>query len=105
MRSKCKVFFENLEVFAWEKERKKNALAVFWSAIVGGLTTVFRNHPSDRLAAKIPISGNFEKTEVDLWTTVATLLRNAFVRALVPKLDSPIRVEEIRDKSFSQKQP
>ena len=88
-----------LDVFAWEKERKKNALAVFWSAIVGGLSTVFRNHPSDRLATKIPISGSFESSNVDLWTTVGTLLRNAFVRALVPKLDAPVRVEEIREKS------
>ncbi len=43
-----KVFFENLDVFAWEKERKKSVLQEFWQAIVGGITTVFKNHPKDR---------------------------------------------------------
>lgn len=97
-----KVFFKDLDVFAWEKERKKNALAVFWHAIVGGVTTVFRNQPSDTLATKIPISGSFTGPNVDIFTTVSTLLRNAFVRALVPKIDESIRVEEVVEKPNKQ---
>lgn len=92
-----KVFFENLDVFDWEKERKKNALQVFWHAIVGTVSTVFRNHPKDQLATKIPISGSFEGTDVGIWTATTTLLRNAFVRALVPKLDSQVSVIEVRE--------
>lgn len=93
----AKVFFENLDVFEWEKERKKNALQIFWHAIVGTLSTVFRNQPKDQLAAKIPISGSFGNTDVGIWTTTATLLRNAFIRALVPKLDNSISVEKVRE--------
>lgn len=92
-----KVFFENLDVFEWEKERKKNALQVFWQAIVGTVTAVFKNHPKDQLATKIPISGTFEGTDVGIWTATTTLLRNAFIRALVPKLDTTVRVEEVRE--------
>ncbi len=91
-----KVFFENLDVFDWEKERKKNALQVFWHAIVGTVSTAFRNQPKDRLATKIPMAGSWDGGSVDLWTAVTTLLRNAFVRALVPKLDQTMQVEEIR---------
>lgn len=93
-----KVFFENLDVFEWEKERKKNALEVFWQAIVGTLTTVFKNQPKDRLAMKIPISGSYEQNKVGVWTAVATMLRNAFIRALIPKLDEPVKVENITEK-------
>ena len=93
----AKVFFEDLDVFEWEKERKKNAVQVFWHAIVGTVSTVFRNHPKDQLATKIPISGSFEQTDVGIWTATATLLRNAFIRALVPKLDNPVKVEEVRE--------
>lgn len=92
----AKVFFENLDVFEWEKERKKNALQVFWHAIVGTVSTVLRNHPKDQLATKIPISGSFGNNDVGLWTATATLLRNAFIRALVPKLDGPVSVDEVR---------
>jgi hypothetical protein len=69
-----KVFFKDLEVFKWEKERKKNILEIFWQAIVGTLTTAFKNHSKDQLATKIPVTGSFEKTDVHIWPTVETLL-------------------------------
>jgi hypothetical protein len=90
-----KVLFEDLDVFAWEKERKKNVLEIFWQAIVGTATTIFKNHPKDRLATKVPITGTFEKTDVHVWSAVGTLLRNAFIRALVPKLDQKVSVEDV----------
>lgn len=93
----AKVFFENLDVFEWEKERKKNALQVFWHAIVGTLSTVLRNQPENQLATKIPISGSFGNTDVGIWTATATLLRNAFIRALVPRLDNSVKLEEVRE--------
>lgn len=93
----AKVFFEDLDVFEWEKERKKNAWQIAWHSIVGTLATVLRNQPKDTLAAKIPMAGSFEKGEVGIWAATATLLRNAFIQALVPKLDSPVEVEEVRE--------
>jgi hypothetical protein len=93
----CKVFFKDLKVFKWEKEKKKNILEIFWQAIVGTLTTAFKNQPKDQLAAKIPISGSFGKTDVHVWSTVATLLQNAFIHALVPKVDRPVKVEQVEN--------
>lgn len=92
----AKVFFEDLDVFAWEKERKKNALEIFWHAIVGTAAVVLKNQPRDQLATKIPIAGEFQKTEVGIWSAAGTLLRHAFVRALVPRLDGPVPVEKIK---------
>jgi len=102
----AKVFFEDLDVFAWEKERKKNALEIFWHAIVGTASMVLRNQPKDQLATKIPISGEFEKTDVGVWSATAMLLRHAFIRALVPKLDNPVQVEKVKEeKILEEKKP
>ena len=90
-----KVFFDNLDVFAWEKERKKNILEVFWQAIVGGVATVFKNHPKDQLATKVPISGSYTNSSVGIWMATGTLLQNAFIHALVPKLDQHVTVEQV----------
>ncbi|MEI9864906.1 MAG: hypothetical protein WDN00_10205 [Limisphaerales bacterium] len=92
-----KVFFKNLDVFEWQKERKKNILAIFWQAIVGGVTTVFENHPKDQLATKVPISGTYTNSSVGLWTATGTLLQNAFIHALVPKLDQKVTVEQVEE--------
>lgn len=101
----AKVFFENLDVFAWEKERKKNALQVFWQAVVGGVSIVFRNLPNDQLATKIPISGSYEGSNIGTWTAVTTLLKNAFISALVPKLDQTITVEEVKVEKGGEEPP
>jgi hypothetical protein len=90
-----KVFFSNLDIFEWDKERKKNILEIFWQAIVGGVTEVFKNHPKDQLATKIPISGSYTNSSIGIWTATATLLQNAFIHALVPKLDQHVTVEQV----------
>ena len=91
----CKVFFNHLKVFNWSKDKHKDALEIFWQAIVGTLAATFKNQPHDQLATKIPISGAFGKTDVHIWPTIATLLRNAFIKSLVPKLDEPVKVENV----------
>jgi hypothetical protein len=90
-----KVFFKDLKVFKWEKERKKDALEIFWQAVVGTFAAAFKNQSKDQLAAKIPITGSFGKADVHVWPTIETLLRNAFIQALVPKLDQPVKVENV----------
>ncbi len=93
-----KVLFKNLEVFAWEKERKKNILEVFWQAIVGTLSAGFKNHPHDQLATQIPISGTETNSHVGVMSATGTLLRNAFVRALLPSIGKPVKVEDVEKK-------
>ena len=94
----CKVLFKDLKVFKWEKDKKKDALEIFWKAIVGTLAATFKNQPHDELATKIPISGSLGKTDVHVWPAIATLLRNAFVKALVPKPDEPVTLQQLDSK-------
>jgi hypothetical protein len=94
-----KVFFEHLKVFEWEKERKKSALEIFWQAIVGATATVLKNQFKDQLATKVPISGSYQDKSVGVWRAIGTLLRNAFVRALLPKLDDPVTIQQVEQKT------
>jgi Domain of Unknown Function (DUF748) len=93
-----KVFFEHLRVFEWEKVRKKNALEIFWQAIVGATTTVLKNQFKDQLATKVPVSGTYQDRSVGVWRAVGTLLRNAFIRGLLPKLDDTVTVQQVEQK-------
>jgi hypothetical protein len=100
-----KPLFENLDVFDWQKERKRNILHAFWEAIVAGTAQLFKNQPHNRLATKVPLSGTFEKTSVDLWSTIGGVLKNAFVRAVVPKIDRSIRVEDVEKNNKAPPSP
>jgi hypothetical protein len=94
-----KPFFKNLDVFNWEKERGKNILEKFWEAIVAGVAAVMKNQPKNQLATKVPISGDFEKgSNIDTLTAVGGILKNAFVRALLPQVDRSVNVKDLEQK-------
>jgi Domain of Unknown Function (DUF748) len=93
-----KVFFNHLDVFAWKKEREKNILKIFWEAIVGTVATVLKNQDKDQLATKVPISGVYTNSTVDIVSTIGELLQNAFVRALLPKYDKEVTTGEVAKK-------
>jgi hypothetical protein len=84
-----KPFFKDLDVFEL-KDDSDNPLKLAWQAIVAGAVKLFKNHPEDQVATKIPVTGTFEKTDVDLWTTLVNVLRNAFVEAFRARLDDSI---------------
>ena len=76
----------------------ENILKIFWDAVVGAATTVFKNESRDQLATKIPISGVYTNSNVGVAATIGELLRNAFVRALLPKYDEEVNPGEVTKK-------
>lgn len=97
-----KPFMVDLDVFELKKDIK-NPLRLAWQAIVAGATQLFKNHPKDQVATRIPVSGTFEQTDVGLLTTIANLLRNAFVEALKPSLDRDSNLPPIKDEETKSK--
>jgi len=92
-----KIFFKNLHVFVWEKEKRKDILQIFWDAIVGTATTLLTN-PNGTLATKVPISGSYGKSQVGTWQAIGSVIENAFIRALLPKLDEKITLKTVEKK-------
>lgn len=85
-----KPLFRNLKVFSLTEDiKEQNPLRVFWQALVGAVTTVFKNQPRDQFGTLIPFSGDLSgTTTTDILATVGNVLRNAFVRAYLPRLES-----------------
>lgn len=84
-----KPLMKDLDMFEL-KEDAKNPLKLAWQAILAGVVKIFKNHPKDQVATKIPISGTFDKKGIDLWTTLGNVLRNAFVHAFSPTFDRTV---------------
>ncbi|HVK57300.1 MAG TPA: DUF748 domain-containing protein [Candidatus Kapabacteria bacterium] len=96
-----KPFFEDLNVFELEQDAK-NPAKLIWQAIVAGAVKVFKNHPQDQVATKVPVSGTFEKTDIEIWTTIVNVLRNAFFEAFKARVDDSINLFE-RDEEAKRK--
>jgi hypothetical protein len=84
-----KPLFRNLKVFSLTQDIKEdNVPQFFWQALVGFATTVFKNQPRDQFGTLVPFSADETgKTSPDILATIGNLLRNAFIRAYLPRLE------------------
>lgn len=97
-----KPLLKDLDVLGTE-DRKDNILRQLWEAIVGVAGQVFRNQEKDQVATKISFEGIIEHPQVNSWRTIGNVLRNAFIRALVPVLDQEVTIDKVDDVKVSNK--
>jgi hypothetical protein len=87
--------FEDVEVLTGE-ELDRGLLRFAWEALVAGAKTLLESPgEEDQIAARIPISGELDDPDADIWETVITLLRNGFIEALDRGLEHSIGLEDV----------
>jgi hypothetical protein len=86
-----KPLFRNLKVFSLTEDIKEdNVLEFFWQALVGAATTLFKNQYHDQFGTMVPFTVDVSgATSTDVLATIGNVLRNAFVRAYLPRLENP----------------
>jgi len=84
-----KPLFRDLKVFSLAQDLKEdNALQFMWQALVGAATTVLKNQQRNQFGTLIPFTGDASgTTKTAIFATIGNILRNAFVRAYLPRLE------------------
>lgn len=91
-----KPIIKDLDVLGPE-DRKDAFFQKAWEALAGGVSKVLENPKKDQVATKVAIEGSFENPRTRTIDAVFELLRNAFIRALVPSVDNQISLNSLRD--------
>src|SRR6185436_19835857 len=86
LRGYVKPLFRGIRVVDLAKDIR-NPLLLFWEALVGTTITLFKNQPRDQLATVVPLAGDMDDPRADILVSLGNVLRNAFVRAYLPKLE------------------
>jgi hypothetical protein len=81
-----KPFFKDLE-YKTLSDPSKNLVERTAGRVAKSLFRLLKNDRGE-IATKAPFEGNLTSFDVDIWTTIENLLRNAFVQALRQGLDS-----------------
>jgi hypothetical protein len=89
-----KPLIKDLDVLGRE-DKKDSFLHKIYEGIVGTVADIFTNQPKEQFATKVPIRGNFEKTDVDIWFAIGEILRNAFLSALMPAIDREVSIKTV----------
>jgi hypothetical protein len=85
-----KPLLRSLRIFDLGQDVKydANALQFVWQAILGVTTSVLKNAPRDQFATYIPFTGDMDQPNPDILATVGGVLRNAFIRAYLPRFSA-----------------
>jgi hypothetical protein len=85
-----KPLFRDLKVFSLTEDIKEDSvLQFFWQALVGAVTSVLKNPPRDQFGTLLRFTASTDgKTGMDIIGAVINVLRNAFVRAYLPRLEN-----------------
>jgi hypothetical protein len=91
-----KPLFRHLKVFSLTADLSEDrVLQFFWQALLGGTTTIFKNFSRDQFGTLIPFTADTSRTTTaDILGTIGNVLRNAFVRAYLPRLEPGQDTEE-----------
>lgn len=99
-----KPLFRQLRVLSVPKDLKEdNPLQVFWEAVVGVTSGVLTNQSREQFGTVIPFTGSVTGPEADVLAVVGNVLRNAFIRAYLPRLVG--RVPDINSLEFGPGKP
>lgn len=84
-----KPLFHNLELLQWKHvtEQEKDPLHFLMDAVGSVINLVFQNQSKDQLATLIPVEGRFDDPDVDVFSTIGNLLKNATVKAFTPTFE------------------
>jgi hypothetical protein len=85
-----KPLFRNLVVFDLLDDLKTddNPVQFFWQALLGVTTGVLKNQSRDQFGTSIPLKGDLDQPNTDILSGIGNVLRNAFVRAYLPRLQN-----------------
>jgi hypothetical protein len=79
-----KPLFRDLTVYSAEQDEDKSFGQKLKEKAVDVLGKVLKNRPREEVATVVPVSGPLENPKASTWETLIGLVRNAFVKAVLP---------------------
>jgi hypothetical protein len=82
-----KPLFRDMDVYDHEQDKDKGPLRQAYEALVGAGSSILTNRPRDQVATVAELSGPVESPNASTLDIVLGLLRNAFIKAILPGLE------------------
>jgi hypothetical protein len=85
-----KPLFRDVTVSAPETKDDKTVGQKVKEKVIGAAFKILKNHPRKEVATQVNISGPLQNAQATTWQAVVGLLRNAFVKAILPGFDREV---------------
>lgn len=91
----AKPILENVDIYR-SGEEEESALKRLWEGFLDFAANVLENPDADQVAARIPFSGTIKDPDTNLFATIASVLRNAFISAFARSLEGSITLRNVK---------
>ncbi|MBV8135115.1 MAG: DUF748 domain-containing protein [Deltaproteobacteria bacterium] len=88
-----KPMFANVEVYDYQKDHSKPVLNQAKELVIGGAAHIFKNSGTRQVASDIDLTGKLSSPRTSTWQAIAQVLRNAFIKAIIPGFDRAVASE------------
>jgi hypothetical protein len=79
------------------KEDETGLLQRIYESAASVIKDLLEAPGEDQIALRVPLEGEFEDPDAHVWTAIITLLRNAFIEALVPSIDHSVSIGQVTE--------
>jgi hypothetical protein len=90
LKGYVKPLFKDIKVYDPKQDKDKPVLRKLYEKVVGGLSHVLKNRPREQVATVADLSGPVTGPKASIWEIVGNLIRNAFVKAILPGFEREI---------------
>jgi len=85
-----KPMFADLEVYNYQKDKNTPIMHQAKELVIGAASHLLTSHRTNQVASDVDLQGNVTKPDVDTWQALSQVLRNAFIRAILPGFDRAV---------------
>jgi hypothetical protein len=85
-----KPLFKDMKVYDSRQDKEKSLFHKLYEGLMGGVDKLLENQPREEVATKTEVKGNLEDPKLSTWETVTNLLKNAFVKAILPGFEREV---------------
>jgi Domain of Unknown Function (DUF748) len=85
-----KPMFSDLVVYEYQKDKNKGVMGQAKQMLLDTAGHVFKNSESQKVATQVSISGTLKKTNVSAWDAFVEIVKNAFIKAILPGFDREV---------------
>jgi hypothetical protein len=86
-----KPLFKDMKVYDARQDKEKSLFHQLYEGLVGGVAHLLENRPREEVATKTDLAGALEHPRTSTWQTVVNLVKNAFVKAILPGFEKAVR--------------
>jgi len=79
-----------MKVYDKRKDKEKRLFHKMYEMLVGGVARILESGQTGEVATKADISGPVEKPYLSTWQIIGQLIKNAFVKAILPGFEEEV---------------